>query len=139
MRSVLRASAALALLSVLVVVPGCGRGDDKDPGELSPEDAGLVELADVYKYLAQKKMPPPGKLEDLRPYETTLSFGWAKLERGEYVVFWGSGLASTPEAGRTVLVYEKKVPTEGGNVILRDGTVKRMTPDEFRAAPKAGK
>jgi hypothetical protein len=38
-----------------------------------------------------------------------------------------------------VVAYEKKVPTEGGHVLLQDGTVKQMTAAEFQSAPKAKK
>jgi hypothetical protein len=38
-----------------------------------------------------------------------------------------------------VLAYETEVPEKGGAVLMQDGTVKTMTADEFKSAPKAGK
>jgi hypothetical protein len=46
----------------------------------------------------------------------------------------GEGDAGKEEA---VVAYEKTVPASGGYVLLSAGTVKQMTPDEFKAAPKA--
>ena len=41
--------------------------------------------------------------------------------------------------GEAVVAYEKQVPTDGGYVLLSAGSVKKMTAEEFAAAPKAGK
>ena len=38
-----------------------------------------------------------------------------------------------------VLAYEKQVPDSGGNVLMLDRSVKKMTADEFKSAKKAGK
>lgn len=45
------------------------------------------------------------------------------------------GQSTAPE----ILAYGKEVPESGGYVLLLDRTVKKMTAEEFRAAPKAGK
>jgi len=38
-----------------------------------------------------------------------------------------------------VLAYEKKVPTEGGYVLMSAGTVMKMSAAEFTSAPKGKK
>jgi hypothetical protein len=53
----------------------------------------------------------------------------------EIVYQWGARI--DPAGGETVLAYEKKAPSEGGWVLMQDGTVKQITADEFKAAPKA--
>ncbi len=43
------------------------------------------------------------------------------------------------EPADAVLAYRKTVPEQGGQVLMQDGwTIKSMTADEFKAAPKAG-
>jgi hypothetical protein len=124
----------LPLLALLVAVAlsGCRRGGDAPKANLG--GSGLAEIGEVYKFLAYEKKPAPSKLEDLRQYIDSLPTSWEKLEKGEYVVLWGVGLAPGSQA---VLAYEKDAPAQGGNVLLRDGTVKQMTAQEFQAAPKA--
>jgi hypothetical protein len=41
-------------------------------------------------------------------------------------------------SGDIVLAYEKKVPQEGGKVLMLNRTIKTMTADAFKSAPKAG-
>ena len=52
-------------------------------------------------------------------------------------MFYGVDLRQLPDPGQKVLAYEKDVPQKGGAVVMADGTVKAMTPEEFQAAPKA--
>ena len=40
-------------------------------------------------------------------------------------------------SSNTVLGYEKDVPEKGGAVAMGDGSVKTMTAEQFKAAPKA--
>jgi hypothetical protein len=60
-----------------------------------------------------------------------------RIQSGEFVIVWGVGLSKAPGTGNQVLAYEKKAPLEGGAVLLRNGTVKTMTSEEFSKAPKA--
>ena len=60
-----------------------------------------------------------------------------EVKQGEFVVAWSIGRATTPGSAEQILVYEKKAPTDGGAVLLRDGTIKQVTAGEFAAAPKA--
>ena len=52
------------------------------------------------------------------------------------LVYWGAGLSDGPDAASTVLAYQKDVPEKGGEVLMQDGTPKKMTADEFKAARK---
>ena len=56
------------------------------------------------------------------------------LREGTLVYLWGATYAADIEK---VAAHEKKVPAEGGWVLLQSGTVREMTADEFKAAPKA--
>jgi hypothetical protein len=91
----------------------------------------------MYRYIEYSKLPLPRKPEDFNDYVDSMPTALERIKQGEYVVAWGVGLSSAPGAGNQILAYEKKSPAEGGVVLLRDGTVKKLTAAEFAAAPKA--
>jgi hypothetical protein len=93
----------------------------------------LRELAEVYKYLVTQKAPPPRKLEDLAEYSGSLEGAMPLIRGGDIVVVWGLGHSS---GSSQVLAHERDAATSGGNVLLRNGTVKHMSADEFRAAKR---
>ena len=94
-------------------------------------------MVDVYKYIEYSKLPLPRKPEDFNDFIDSMPNALERIKQGEYVVALGIGRSTAPGGAQQVLVYEKKAPTEGGAVLLRDGTVKQMTAAEFNAAPKA--
>jgi hypothetical protein len=66
------------------------------------------------------------------------------LKQGEIVVQWGAKLPDTGEepgkvSAPEILAYQKIAPEQGGYVLLLDRTIKKMTADQFKVAPKAGK
>jgi hypothetical protein len=73
----------------------------------------------------------PKKLEDLRGLDARTI---QAVKDGVYVVLWG---ANPNAPGTAIVAYEKDVPTKGGMTANMTGSVVRMTPDEFKAAPKA--
>lgn len=83
----------------------------------------------------------PTKLSDMDRLRAMFPRGYQAVKSGDIVVVWGSALKGEGEVGKdeTVSAYEKDVPTNGGHVLFSAGTVKTMTADEFKAAPKAGK
>jgi hypothetical protein len=123
------------LLLATIGVAGCAA--DPQPPPPPPADAALKEIVPVYKYLEYSKAPPPKRLEDLNQYIDSLPSAYYRLQSGDFELVYGVGMAVTPPAAHQVLAYEKKALTEGGAVLLRDGTVKNMTAEEFNAAPKA--
>jgi hypothetical protein len=66
---------------------------------------------------------------------------YESVKSGEVIVLWGTSPKGEGDVGNdeVVLAYEKKVPTEGGYVLMSAGTVKKMTAAELNSAPKAGK
>ena len=52
------------------------------------------------------------------------------------LVYWGAGISDEPEAASTVLAYHKDVPEKGGEVLMQNGKARKMTAEEFKAAPK---
>jgi hypothetical protein len=68
--------------------------------------------------------------------------GYQAVKSGEVVVLWGAKMPGEGEvnagtAPDAVIAYEKKTASEGGYVLLQNGTVKEMSADQFKAAPKA--
>jgi hypothetical protein len=125
------------LAALLIGLPACGpKGTDTEV-RASLGAHPLEEVGSVYKYIAAEKKPPPAKLADLESYEPSLPTAWPKLQSGELVLFWGSGASKDPAAARTVLGYEKDVPSAGGKVLMQDGSVAPMSAAEFQSAPKA--
>lgn len=122
----------LTLLAVVCL--GCG-GPAANSAGPSPEVA-LEELAEVIRSMDQMKQLKPTKLGDLKRYEPIAEIGIAALRDGSVVYLWGGGFKS---GGDGVVAYETKAETDGGLVLIQDGTVKSMTAAEFASAPKAGK
>ena len=87
----------------------------------------------------------PAKVADLARYEPGFPLGFQAVKSGDVVVVWGASMTIDEggggNAGGTAdaMAYEKKVPTEGGFVLLQNGSVMEMTPAEFAATPKAKK
>jgi hypothetical protein len=123
------------LLGLLVFCQACAQSPEPPPPPSFEE--GLKELAKVYQYIEYSKLPLPQKPEDFRDYWDSMQASFDRVQSGDIVVFWGVGRSSAPGAATQILAHEKKVPGDGGFVLLRDGTVKQMTSAEFSAAPKA--
>ena len=121
------------LLAVALVAPGCS--GTPSAGTPPPPDVseGLKELAEVYKYRAAQKLPPPAKADDLLEHDAALGNARPAIQDGAIVVVWRAGYSP---GSTDVLVYEKDAPAGGGKVLLRNGTIKEMTAAEFRAARK---
>ena len=120
---------------VVVLWAGCQSAPQAPPPPSAEE--GLKELVGVYRYIEYSKFAVPRKVEDFNDYWDSMPTASDRIKQGEYIVAWGIGRSTAPGAANQILVYEKKAPTEGGAVLLRDGTIKQMTAEEFNAAPKA--
>ena len=79
----------------------------------------------------------PSRLENLADLKRDLPRVYQAIQDGVYVVYWNA--PTTGAASQTVLAYVHDVPTRGGVVLLLDSSVVNMTPQEFQAAPKAGR
>jgi hypothetical protein len=122
----------LPLLVLAAFVPACGKSSPATPP--TPDvGAGFNELAEVYKYRASQRLPPPAKPEDLTDHEDALPNAIQPVRDGQIVVVWRVGYSP---GSNGVLAYQKDAPANGGKVLLRNGTVKDMTAEEFRAAKR---
>jgi hypothetical protein len=120
---------------------GCG-GPSNTPRAV--ENVELREVADLYRLYIDEYKKPPRRWQDLARYEQGMPLGFNGVKDGRIAVRWGVGLSDTKgevseaDSPDEVLAYEAKVPTAGGAVLMKDRTVREMTPEEFKAAPKAG-
>ncbi len=85
----------------------------------------------------------PTKGADLAPYLENNKRILDLLASGEIVFLYGVSVQDLVKSGKglskIVIGYEKVVPTKGGYVLFGDGSVKKMTPEEFKQAPLAKK
>ncbi len=122
----------LALFALTLFLPACGSDTISTTPPPDPTE-GLKELAEVYKYIATQRAPAPARVEDLNEHQAALGNAWQLIQDGTIVVVWKSSFSS---GSNDPLAYEKSAPTNGGKVLLRNGTVKQMTADEFKAVKK---
>ena len=128
----------LALHVALLI--GCGQ--EKSPP--TPDRADEMRLGQVGSTLRDfqlNKGRAPKTLKDLlsSPGE---SGGADLVASGEVVIIYNVPLPDTNEAtggspNQEVLAYGKDVPSKGGPVLLLNRTIRPMTAEEFKAAPKA--
>jgi hypothetical protein len=129
-----------ALTTVLGLSAGCGSSGGGGSFEVAPDNGEryvLVELGEMLRNRMLDTKTPPRSQAEIARYENAGPSAFNKIQKGEIVVLWGSN----PQEGASdkVLAYEKQTPQSGGFVLMQDGTtVKKMTAEEFKAAPKAG-
>jgi hypothetical protein len=127
-----------AALLIVGVVVGCGGGGKSGPGtEPTDKDAAEDVAAMLKEFGEQAKRPPAGLHELGENASASHPLGHGAVQSQQFVVYWRAPV--TPGSSTTVLAYHKDVPTKGGIVVMQDGSVKQMTAEEFKAAPKAGK
>jgi hypothetical protein len=119
-----------------LILSGCG-----GPPEIvaiSSDERGLKELSGIYRDFTSKSKRPPKTLKELNVKGQQNPIAVTMIKSGDLMVEWGAPLTPEGEVAHAILAYLKKVPEQGGNVLMQDGkTIKMMTADEFKAAPKA--
>ncbi|MGL6077079.1 MAG: hypothetical protein ACRC8S_23220 [Fimbriiglobus sp.] len=125
--------ASVALFSVALFLTGCS--DSKPNATPVTTSDMLSDLSELLKEYAKTSKGAPKKLSDLQALEPNFPAAYHALTNNKCVYMWGNEIST----GQNIIAYETEVPTAGGSVLLQDGTVKKMTPDEFKSAPKAAK
>jgi hypothetical protein len=83
---------------------------------------------------------PPANAKALAPYFCNSKKLLDYLESKTIVFIYGVGIRDmTAGTSNTVLAYVKDVPTKGGLVLMGDGSVRKMSADEFKKATLAKK
>ena len=142
-------SNAIAVATTLVVslclAAGCGGGTDAAVAEAdqSMEAQGLRNLGAMYRVASESLSRPPKTIAELRRAEVQVPGGFSDIGETNVAIYLGVTLpptsgASADGASETVLAYDRMVPHQGGYVLLLDGSVKKLTAAEFKAAKKAG-
>jgi len=122
---------------VLLFAAGCSSTSTQGTANTSAEE-DFRELAGVYEYIAAMKESPPPSLDELRlNHSEPLQMVIPRIESGDYVIFWGVGRSTSGSDAEAVLAYEKNAAQSGGVVLLRNGTVKRVSSQEFASMRKA--
>ncbi len=129
--SMLRAG-VLAILTAMLAV---GYGPSSDVPR-SLEQLSIGQVGQIFHSFQKAKKPAPKEFADIQPMMARFPAAVESIRSGDVLVFWGAGVDDGPDASSTVLAYQKDVPEKGGEVLMQDGTPKRMTPEEFREAKK---
>jgi hypothetical protein len=130
-----RRAIVVSLLSLMLA--GCGSRQDFK--EMPSDERGLKQFAELYRNYSTKNKRGPKSLKDLAVKGQGHPIAQEMLRSGELVVEWGAPLVAENENADAVLAYVKTVPEQGGKVLMQDGwTIKNMTAEEFKSAPKAG-
>jgi hypothetical protein len=124
---------SLFLLTMVSFSTGCGGGEAGNQKIAEPGKIALEDFGQMLKTLAAEGKKAPSKLAELEPVEPMSPVGAPALRNGEIVYLWGSRYL---EGGTKLVAYEKQVPTNGGFVLLEDGSVKSVTVAEFGSLPK---
>jgi hypothetical protein len=117
------------------VLTGCG-GDRVAGPSANPAKDALADLGEFLKQTANEKKKPPSKLSEMDAIEPMIPNASVAIRMGTIVYLWG---ATYNADGTKIVAHEKKTPTEGGLVLLENGTIQEQSAAEFAAAPKAKK
>jgi hypothetical protein len=120
-----------------LTLAGCGGGQDFK--EMPADERGLKQFAELYRNYATKNKRGPRSIKELAIKGQGHPIAQEMLSSGELVVQWGAAVVAENENADAVLAYARSVPDQGGMVLMQDTwTIKNMTAEEFKAAPKAG-
>jgi hypothetical protein len=124
----------IGALLLCSLASGCG---SETTAENSPQPGELTDLGQAYRLYLDQKKAPPSSPADLRPF----SAGFPLLSRvftdNRYTVIWGINLNVVPGPAERMLAYEADAANIGGWVLMADGSVKRLTAEDFKATRKA--
>jgi hypothetical protein len=125
------------------VIPGGGGGVMAGRNLAEKQRAGndLRQIAQVYiQYELDMGRPPANAQEFINYIQRDAAKIARAIQDGWYIVYWNVRPSQLPSgSSNTVLAYDTDTPSQGGWVAMADGTAKRMTAQEFAAAPKAGR
>lgn len=123
--------------ALLVIAPlACG-GAPKG-GDMGQAPAELREVNELLRQAGSATNKAPAKISDLERFKDNFVLGHGALKAGKVVVFWGTPFAGEGDVGKNEapLAYEKEVPTAGGYMLFSAGSIKKISPDEFKALKK---
>ena len=124
----------LVVAAGLVLVSGVN-ARDVDPRKIV-NDLKIIGLA--YHNHLDAAGKPPAKAEDLAPYFENDKRLLGLLKDKDIVFIYGVGILQMPDGtSNTILAHEKDAPSKGGACLYGDGSVKKLSADEFKKTTKA--
>ena len=129
-------------VTLVLAAAAAGCGGMRQAAERARAVNDLKQLGLLYQQYNDMNRKGPDRVEDLEPLADPQSRPVLQaVKAGKYVLIWGvkaGDLGKVPGgSGAAVLGYEKDVPSAGGPVLFGDMSVKVVTADEFKAAPRA--
>jgi hypothetical protein len=98
----------------------------------------LQQIGLVYLSFTDTNGRPPANLDELDLKLQYPKYHQAILEK-RYIIYWNANRLNAPAGmANTVLGYDADVLTKKSAVLMLDGSVTVMTPEEFKQAAKAG-
>jgi hypothetical protein len=130
----------LCACCLALLVAGCGGPNAPRTVDRVGQD-NLTEVGELYRHYQFTKKKSPQKLSDLSTLRSMGGNGFEAIRNGNIMLLYNATLPDTDEdpghaESNEVLAYEKDVPQNGGYVLLLNRVVKKMTADEFKAAPR---
>jgi hypothetical protein len=116
-------------LAVSILAVGCATPTTAT----SRNTADLREIHEIYNLAADRLKKAPSQLADItsqKDFEVVHPSAMRGLKQGKYVIVWG---VQGQDSG-TVLAYEKEALTNGGGVLMANGTVRQMSAYALKAA-----
>ena len=115
------------------------------PTSGAPPEVLEAKRSNALKYLALTSLKyyddngkAAGKIDDVAPMLKDAPDLVAAVRSGTIVPLWGLDPKQVKAFSTTIFAYERDVPTKGGLVVFCDCAVKKLTAQEFAAAPKSG-
>jgi hypothetical protein len=111
------------------------------PGRAGVANANdLRQIGLAYHQYVNDNNRGPARADDLGPYFCKNERLLGLLKKDEIIFFYKVSLTQMPAGtSNTVLAYDRDVPAKGGWVLMGDGATKKMSPEDFKKATKAGK
>jgi hypothetical protein len=131
--SSLNVGACVLLVLTLIVPVGCGPSTSEPE---SREELAITQVGRIFHMRKRTQKTPPQGIKDIEGLKGVAPAAVEAIKSKEVIVYWGVGLDEGSDGASTVLAYQKDVPEKGGEVLMQDGTAKKMTADEFKAAKK---
>lgn len=137
------------ILFVVLILPmgliaGCGEPVGVPVTADNRAEIALSDVGELYRQYTFEKHKPPMTISDFAPLESMAPLGLKALRDGDLIARSGVVIADVMEGPATtdsadeVIAYAKEAPTAGGDVLMHNRTVRKMTADEFKAAKLAG-